>query len=109
MLYAEEQAGLKQQFANVDIVEANERVVLLSPFTPSDSSNRWTQPQLDADVQEMWCVPFEKKRVGGLGGGGGREGSGERQELGSFQPTHCLLGWLQSWQSELLYRPLVCR
>jgi hypothetical protein len=41
-------------FANEDIVQANERVVLLSPFTPGDTSNRWSSPQLDADVQGMW-------------------------------------------------------
>lgn len=45
---------MKAQFANIDIVEANERVVLLSPFTPGDSSNRWSSPQLDAAVQDMW-------------------------------------------------------
>jgi 5-methylthioribose kinase len=51
---AEYQAAMVAQFANVNIVEANERVVLLSPFTPSDSSNRWSSPQLDAAVQDMW-------------------------------------------------------
>lgn len=51
---AEQQEAMKTQFANVDIVEANERVVLLSPFTPCDSSNRWSSPQLDVAVQDMW-------------------------------------------------------
>lgn len=51
---AEQQAAMNSQFANVDIVEANERVVLLSPFTPDDSSNRWSSPQLDAAVHDMW-------------------------------------------------------
>lgn len=50
------QAALVSHFANEDIVQANERVVLLSPFTPGDTSNRWSSPQLDADVQGMWWV-----------------------------------------------------
>lgn len=50
----DEQQALISQFANRDIVEANERVVLLSPFTPGDSTNRWSSPQLDGDVQAMW-------------------------------------------------------
>lgn len=54
VLPAERQAALKAQFANSDIVAANERVVLLSPFTPADSTNRWSSPELDADVQDMW-------------------------------------------------------
>jgi hypothetical protein len=45
---------MQAHFANVDIVEANERVVLLSPFTPGDATNRWSSPQLDTDVQDMW-------------------------------------------------------
>lgn len=53
---AEQQVDMQAEFANVDIVEANERVVLLSPFTPGDSSNRWSSPQLDSCVHKMWCV-----------------------------------------------------
>jgi len=52
----EQQVDMQAAFANVDIVEANERVVLLSPFTPRDSSNRWSSPQLDSSVHKMWCV-----------------------------------------------------
>jgi 5-methylthioribose kinase len=53
-LHAARQAALNTQFANTDIVAANERVVLLSPFSRADSTNRWSSAELDADVQDMW-------------------------------------------------------
>ncbi|GBF97691.1 hypothetical protein Rsub_09749 [Raphidocelis subcapitata] len=41
-------------FANADIVAANEQVVLVGPFTPDDPGNAWL-PQLDADVRALWA------------------------------------------------------
>ncbi len=52
---AEQRAAFTAQFANVDMVKANEDVVLVHPFTPGHPSNSWL-PELEPDVQAMWWV-----------------------------------------------------
>ncbi len=47
-------AAAVQQFANTDMVRANEEVVLLLPFTPGHASNRWSSPELDPLVAQLW-------------------------------------------------------
>jgi hypothetical protein len=42
------------RFRNADIVAANERVVLVSPFDSGDTTNRWSSPELDGDVRALW-------------------------------------------------------
>eukprot|EP00879_Flechtneria_rotunda_P033282 GHRR01036846.1.p1 GENE.GHRR01036846.1~~GHRR01036846.1.p1 ORF type:complete len:258 (+),score=114.58 GHRR01036846.1:214-987(+) len=66
LLSPDEAAATIEHFANCDIVAANEKVVLIAPFTPEDSSNRWTSPQLDADVQALWADPVISSTAAGL-------------------------------------------
>ncbi|KIZ07577.1 hypothetical protein MNEG_0369 [Monoraphidium neglectum] len=50
---AEAHAAAVAGYANSDIVAANEQVVLIGPFEPSDPSNSWL-PELDNAVAALW-------------------------------------------------------
>jgi hypothetical protein len=52
--YAVEAEAVALRFANMDIVEANEEVVLIAPFDSTNSTNRWSSPDLDEEVSAMW-------------------------------------------------------
>lgn len=52
-MVAEAVSETLEQFTNADIVAANERVVLISPFDSDDDSNRWS-PALADTVQQLW-------------------------------------------------------
>lgn len=42
------------EFANTEIVQANEDMVFVNPMDPSCSDNWWTRPQLDDAVHALW-------------------------------------------------------